>query len=222
MKMYLSLLRKDLLIVKKYILLTFLLIIVYSIMFLSSDGVKMGLAPLTMSYLWALYLLMQTLASSDAKYSKAEAVICATPYSRKAIVVSRYIFSFSIYVVVLIVYILMSLLINGVISLTFVDATLALLVGNIMLGITQPLTYRFGGEKARYIIVTLILLATIGIQSAFFIVQSASSIFFDEIDYSSFLKMPTALIGVILLLLTVIVVTISAFISVSIYKKKEF
>ncbi|MCH5164457.1 MAG: ABC-2 transporter permease [Clostridiales bacterium] len=215
MKMYLSLLRKDLLIVKKYILLTFALVIFYCIIFLSSDSVRAGVAPLAMSYLWAIYLLMQTLASSDAKYSKAEAVICATPYLRTAIVAMRYLFSLSIYFVVLIVYILMSLIINGAVLLTFADAMFALLVGNIMLGITQPLTYKFGGEKARYIIVTLILLATIGFQSAFFIIS-------DEIDYSLFANLPSVLIGGISLILTAIIVTISALISVSIYKKKEF
>lgn len=212
MKLYLALLRKDWLITKNYIPIALLIIIIFSALFINGPA----LLPLAIGYLWALYLMMQTLSGNDAKYRKAEAIICASPYSRKALVLSRYIFSLLIYPVILVIYIIMSLIVKKTVLFTFCDTMVALLIGNAILSITQPLVYKFGNEKTRFISIMMLL-------GVFCLAQAFTFIFPNKaINYSAIISLPSPIIGILALLLTIGILSLSAWASVSIYKKKEF
>ena len=89
MKKYLSLIFKDLVIMKNNLPFTALIIFGVPLIFLTTEPTGTGLAGFLMSYTLALYMTVQSLAYYESKYRKAETIINAAPYSRQAIVISR-------------------------------------------------------------------------------------------------------------------------------------
>ena len=167
MKKYLSLIFKDLVIMKNNLPFTALIIFGVPLIFLTTEPTGTGLAGFLMSYTLALYMTVQSLAYYESKYRKAETIINAAPYSRQAIVISRYIVSFLIYAVSLLVYVLLSLAIPNLATLTVSDALVAFFIGSIMMGVLQPLTYKFGIEKTRYI--NMVVMIGVGIGFPFLV-----------------------------------------------------
>lgn len=216
MKMYLSLLRKDFLVIKNYLPFIALLIIVYPLLFLTMEPIGSGLAAFSFAYLFAMYMATQTLGYYDSKYRKAETILNAAPISRQAIVISRYIFSLLIYVAALLVYIVMSLIIPGIERLTIVDAIIALFIGNLLMGFIIPLTYRFGIEKMRYINMIVILAVAFGFPA------SLKALANENVNLNFFANWSAPLCGCLILIVTLAIIALSAIVSISVYKKKEF
>ena len=182
MKKYLSLIFKDLVIMKNNLPFTALIIFGVPLIFLTTEPTGTGLAGFLMSYTLALYMTVQSLAYYESKYRKAETIINAAPYSRQAIVISRYIVSFLIYAVSLLVYVLLSLAIPNLATLTVSDALVAFFIGSIMMGVLQPLTYKFGIEKTRYI--NMVVMIGVGIGFPFLVkaITSGNVDFFNSIS----------------------------------------
>lgn len=217
MKKYLSLILKDLILMKNYALFTALMIVGMPLLFLPVvSSVETGIAGFTISYVFALYTTAQSLAYYEAKYSKAETILNSAPYSKQAIVISRYIFLLLIYVVTLIVYVIMSLIIPQLEMITGVEAIIALFIGSLMIGVLQPLTYKFGIAKMRYI--NVFVMIGVGIGFPYLIRAIAGG----NIDFNFINNVSPILLSSLVFLLTIIILVVSVIISIGIYKKKEF
>lgn len=216
MKKYLSLICKDLVIMKNNLPFTALIIFGVPLLFLTTTPMGTGLAAFSMTYILALYMTVQSLAYYESKYRKAETVLNAAPYSRQAIVISRYIVSFMIYIVSLLVYVILSLAIPYLETLTIAEALIALFIGSIMMGVLQPLTYRFGIEKTRYINMVVM----IGVGMGFpYLIKAVSG---GNVNLDFLNNISPALISSLTLLLSIIILIVSVIISIEVYKKKEF
>lgn len=216
MKKYLSLILKDLVIMKNNLLFTALIIVGIPLLFLTMAPMGTGLAAFSMTYILALYMTVQSLAYYESKYRKADTVLNAAPYSRQAIVISRYIFSFLIYIVSLLVYVILSLAIPYLETLTIAEALIALFIGSLMMGVLQPLTYRFGIEKTRYI--NMVVMVGVGVGFPYLIKAVAGG----NVNFDFLNSISPVLISILTLLLSISILVVSAIISIEVYKKKEF
>ncbi len=216
MKKYLSLIFKDLIIMKNNLPFTALIIVGVPLLFLTMNPMGTGLAAFSMTYILALYMTLQSLAYYESKYRKAENILNAAPYSRRGIVLSRYIFSVLVYVVCLVFYVILSLAIPRLERLGAAEAAVAFFIGSLMTGVLQPLTYRFGIEKTRYI--NMAVMIGVGVGFPYFVKAVAGG------------KISLALLGglspvttiCLALVLSLVILAASAAVSVSVYKKKEF
>lgn len=211
MKKYFTLILKDLVLMKNYVIFTAVIIVVMPLLL-----VGLGSTAFTATYMFALYSTAQSLAYYEAKYRGAETVLNSAPYSRQSIVISRYVFYLLVYAVTLAIYAAMSLIIPPLTQIGVVDMAVALFAGSVLTGFLQPLNYKFGINKTRYI--SVFVMVCIGI--AFPFIADAVE---DGNAVTDFIgKLSPALVGGLTLLLTVIIYVASAIISVAVYKKKEF
>lgn len=217
MKKYLSLILKDFILLKNYLLFTVVIIIGMPLLFLPVvSSVETGVAGFTISYMFALYTTAQSLAYYEAKFGKAESILNSAPYSKHAIVISRYLFLLIIYVITLLVYLIMSFIIPQLKIISFAEAALALLIGSLLIGILQPLTYKFGIGKMRYINVIVMIGAGITFP---YLVKAISG---GNINFDFFKNISPILLGVLALLITAIILVVSVIVSIKVYNKKEF
>ena len=216
MKKYLSLILKDLVIMKNNLPFTALIIVGVPLLFLTTTPMGTGLAAFSMTYILALYMTVQSLAYYESKYRKAETVLNAAPYSRQAMVISRYIFSSLIYIVSLLIYVILSLSIPYLETLTIAEALIAFFIGSLMMGVLQPLTYKFGIEKTRYI--NMVVMVGVGIGFPYFV----KAVVGGNINLDFLTSLSPVIISCLTLLLSLIILVVSAIISISVYKKKEF
>ena len=216
MKKYLSLIFKDLIIMKNYLWFTALIIVGIPFLFLTTTPMGTGLAAFSMTYILALYMTVQSLAYYESKYRKAETVLNAAPYSKQAIVISRYIVSLLIYIVSLLVYVILSLAIPYLETLTAPEALIALLIGSFMMGVLQPLTYKFGIEKTRYI--NMIVMIGVGIGFPYIV----KAVVGGNVNFEFINSISPVLVSSLTLLLAIVILVVSAIISIKVYKKKEF
>ena len=207
MKKYLSLILKDFILLKNYLLFTVLIIIGMPLLFLPVvSSVETGIAGFTISYMFTLYTTAQSLAYYEAKFGKAECILNSAPYSKHAIVISRYIFLLIIYVVTLLVYQIMSLVIPQLNIISFAEAAVALLIGNFLMGILQPLTYKFGIGKMRYLNVIVMIGAGITFP---YLVKAISG---GNIIFDFFKNISPILLGGLALLMTELILVVSVII----------
>ena len=216
MKKYLSLILKDLVIMKNNLPFTALIIVGVPLLFLTTTPMGTGLAAFSMTYILALYMTVQSLAYYESKYRKAETVLNAAPYSRQAMVISRYIFSSLIYIVSLLIYVILSLSIPYLETLTIAEALIAFFIGSLMMGVLQPLTYKFGIEKTRYI--NMVVMVGVGVGFPYFV----KAVVGGSINLDFLNSLSPVIISCLTLLLSLIILVVSAIISISVYKKKEF
>ena len=216
MKKYLSLILKDLVIMKNNLPFTALIIVGVPLLFSTVNPVGTGLAAFSMTYILALYMTVQSLAYYESKYRKAENVLNAAPYSRQAIAISRYIFSSLIYIVSLLFYVILSLAIPYLETITITEALIAFFIGSLMMGVLQPLTYKFGIEKTRYI--NMVVMVGVGVGFPYFV----KAVVGGNINLDFLTSLSPVIISCLTILLSLIILVISAIISISVYKKKEF
>ncbi|WP_159883546.1 ABC-2 transporter permease [Paenibacillus puerhi] len=117
-----------------------------------------GFLPFFLSTLYVIFLLFSTVSTMEYKYRGA-ALLCATPYTRKAIVRSRYYFIMTLFLVCYMIYGLTALFSPIKIEmLHFADVGRAFLLIMVAFGVIIPVQYRFGYEKSKYIFFFLVFL----------------------------------------------------------------
>lgn len=219
--MIFQLIRKDFLLVRKYV---FLMMIFSAIapplllwnmdvedMFLDFYGI--------MIFFLVLFVIVLFLSNSvsliEETYNKGCAYLCTTPYGRNQMVLSKYVFSYLIFGCYCLIYELTSLLLpKYTISLTFEKIAISFFIVSIFRCVLIPLEYKFGYEKAKYII-TMLIIGMPFITSMFF-----DSIDITKINFSKIMDMDIIWRGVLIVTL-LIVNAVSMALSCHIFKKKD-
>lgn len=212
-----NLIKKDILVCKKYYLFSVIYIIIFAGLFS-----EYGMISFIMCAIGIHYVISNTGMAFDDKY-KADIMMNILPVSRKDIVLVKYlnVLINMIYVTVLYylaVFITSFRPIFGVQILpidltTFLIGLLAICVFN---GIESPLYYKFGYQKTRFF--------GFIVYFGFF---GASSYLVNNIPISekviNFMSNSSDLIkGILLFLITILVSYISYIVSTNIYRKKDF
>lgn len=157
--MLLQLVKKDFLIVKKYVLLMFLVCLVIPPFMLWRVPQYAGAMGFVLSGIFASFMLFQYSSMKECQYPKAAALLCAAPYPRKYLVLSKYIFCLIIYVACCGIFWAETLVLPGLGGFHAVLPALLFFVLAVFFGIYLPVQYKLGYEKTKFIFI-LVIMAT--------------------------------------------------------------
>jgi ABC-2 type transport system permease protein len=160
--MLLHLIKKDILIAKNLVLASILIIIAIPLFFMFAIPFPMGLLPFLYMVVLVEILLLQSISAAEAKSPKAFALLCAAPYTRKALVGAKYVFSILLFTFCYVVHTLLALIIDPSIILDLTSILAVLLFSTIVYGIYMPIEFKYGNAKARFVFTILILVFSLG------------------------------------------------------------
>ncbi len=160
--MMLQLLKKDFLLTGKYVLLAAAICVFYPVFVLwqledtlPAQAGTIGF--LLMTFFSILFVLLQAF-QKEAMYPKSAAFLCALPYSRRDLVLEKYMFFLIIYLGCCLIYRCETLLIPALGSFGFSEASLMCAAVSLILGLYLPVHYRFGYENTKYFFLFAIMI----------------------------------------------------------------
>ncbi|MBN3526479.1 ABC-2 transporter permease [Paenibacillus apiarius] len=214
--MLFHLVKKDFLLSKRY--LKVMLIASFAIpifMTFKVDFISGGFFPFFLSTLYIQYLLFNSVSMFEYKY-KGAALLCATPYTRKALVKSKYLFLLTIFVCCYIVYTITALLISGKIEmLSISEFGFSLFILSIIFGAIIPIQYYFGYEKSKYIFMFFIFITPFVSPFIIKVMQT------NNINFQTTLPFPKIVQDLFPCLLALAIGLLSMTISIRIYSKEN-
>ncbi len=159
--MFLALIKKDLLLIRRYVVLLIALnLSVPFIMTMNTSFVgPMGFFIIVSA---TAYLVLIATGAKEMQYPRAASLLCAAPYSRGMMVLSKYVVIFLPYGFSCAAFWGMSFLKPQIGGMTPGMAVMGFLTLAVAVGIYMPLQFRLGYEKARYLIMAAYLVLVCG------------------------------------------------------------
>lgn len=102
--MLFNLIKKDILIVKKYVLIMLVAAVLIPPFMLWRAPEYTGVLGFMLSVILCIFMLLQYVSLKEYQFPKAATLLCATPFSRNMIVLSKYIFCIANFVACCIIY----------------------------------------------------------------------------------------------------------------------
>lgn len=155
--MLFNLIKKDILIVKKYVLIMLVAAVLIPPFMLWSAPEYTGVLGFMLSVIFCVFMLLQYVSLKEYQFPKAATLLCATPFSRNMIVLSKYIFCIAIFVFCCIIYAIETLVIPGLGTVDMTLFLLMLLVTSVFIGVYLPVQYKLGYEKTKFAFVAVIM-----------------------------------------------------------------
>lgn len=211
-----TLLQKDVLIIKKYVLLMLGVAAVippFIAWQMSHVPQFSGTIGFVLAVIYTELLLFQYLGIKEAQYPKAETLLCAIPYPRSFFVLSKYLFFIMIYLLCCIIYAVESMLLPGMDGFRCETLVLTFLAMSVMLGIYLPVHYRFGYEKTKFFTIIVI------IASPYLFPQALR--LYSNMNLQPVINLPVAAVCGGTLLLSILLLALSALISIRFFEHKE-
>lgn len=209
--MLLQLVKKEFLIVKKYVLLMAAVCILFPIFLLWRMPEFAGIFGFGLVTVFSILMLLQYVSLKETQYPKASTLLCALPFSRKNIVLSRYIFCIVIYFSCCLIFGIESLLFPTLQSVGCRIPIVLFLLVSLCLSIYLPIQYKVGYEKTKLFFTVLITSTPVGF--AQLMKKGINLKFLSNIH-------PTLLLFGSLIISTMLLV-ISSILSIKIYSKTE-
>ncbi|MCB2343040.1 ABC-2 transporter permease [Clostridium estertheticum] len=211
--MLFHLVKKDFLLIKKYLLLMILIPIAIPILMMIQSSQLLGLSSFVMSVIFTVFMLYQYVLMAEMKYPKAEALLCATPYSRSTLVKARYVFLLLLFAYCCVAYNVLALLFAKIEYLTPSAYLIAMLISVILFGIYTPIQYKLGFEKTKYFFVLVIM----GAPFLMVLLIKANI----KLNFTGLSAMTILVQYLISIVAIITIIFISMNISIKIYSKKE-
>lgn len=175
----------------------------------------MGFAAFMLTVMFAAYMALQSVSLAETKYPKAEALLCSSPYTRKYMVIARYLFFILVFVATTVVYELVVIFLPGAATLSLFDIALTLLIGSMLLGICLPLQYKLGYEKMKYVLMVVIML------TPFLLPHIVEWVATSNLDISFLDSISSTMKTVLCFALSIVINVVSISTSIHIYNGKE-
>lgn len=213
--MLLSLVKKDFLLVKRDLLI----VLIFSIggtIFISRNSIaNVGIFSFFLTTIIIEYVLTGTVWKKEYKY-KGAVLLCTTPYTRKILVKSEYLFVFIIFICNYIIYTFTTLITPfNIHKLNIFDVGIALLITAIFFNVSIPVLYKFGYVKMSYILPMIVVIIPF---AGPYIVKLMQS---NNINFNYITALPQILQDLGPYVLTLIITLISMSLSINIYSKKD-
>lgn len=208
--MLFHLLKKDFLIVKKYVLIMFIVATIIPPFMLAKTPEYGGTLGFVLSAIFAIFMLLQYVSLKEYQFPKASTLLCATPFPRKLMVLSKYIFCITIYITCCVIFVIETLIFP---QLGTADIELFLFpffVISVFIGVYLPIQYKLGYEKTKFTFMVVIMASPVILP--YFLKTGLLNFNFLFVDSSSFVYGGIVLVSLMIL-------AISAFLSVKIYNK---
>ena len=211
--MLFQLVKKDFLIVKKYVLLMVAVCILFPIFLMSRSTEYAGILGYVLVTVISIFMLLQYVSIKETQYPKASTLLCALPFSRKSVVLSKYIFCIVIYAGCSLIFWLEALIFPVLQTVSYKIPVILFLILSICLGIYFPIQFKLGYERTKMFFVVVIMASPIGFAQFLKITENLN------IEFLSNITPTLLLIGS--LLISVVILIISSVISIKIYSKAE-
>lgn len=203
------LIKKDLLLMKKYLLLMIVIMIVLPLA-LATKSNEANMFTSTMAFafevIYAEFLICRYLAMKEYQYPKAASFLCTLPFTRNMQVISKYLLYLVIFVFCCIAYWVDTLFVT---NLARIDLSLIipiLFAVSILYSIYMPVQYKFGYEKSKLIFMFLLI---------------AFPILVTNTDTARILTILSNMSYPIMLIVAVGSLLLSLIVSINIFNKKE-
>lgn len=215
--MLLNLVRKDSLLVKKYMIVMFVAAFILPVFikmkteFLASGG----FLAFFISTLYIQFLTFSSVSMSEFKH-KGSALLCSTPYGRAAIIQSKYLFLLLLFIGCCVIYTVTAWFIPQQMgTLSFSDFAYCFLILTIVFSIMIPVQYRLGFERARYIFSISIFIVPFIVPAVLKSMQS------NDISFHVTLPLPTVIQVLLPIVLALAIGMISMIATIRIYEKQN-
>lgn len=213
--MLFHLVKKDCLIIKKYLFLMMLIALGMPLFILWRMPEFLGFTAFLLTVIFVELMLTQSVSLMETKYPKASALLCAAPYPRSALVKAKYLFTVLIFAYCYTAYSIESWLLPRIKHLSPFSVITVLLIVTIIFSIFEPMQYRFGYEKTKYFYMIVIMAAPFLLPTVVKTISSAN------LDFRGFNLLPPFAQYLIPVICIVIIGFISLVVSIKIYSKKE-
>jgi hypothetical protein len=151
--MLLNLVKKDALLVKKYLLIMSAAAVVLPLFIKAKTDLLAGGGFLAffISTLFIQFIIFNSISMIEYKY-KGSALLSATPYGRAALVRSKYLFLLILFACCYVLYTLTAMfIVKSLELLSLSDVTGSFLILTVVFSTIIPVQYRFGFEKSKFI-----------------------------------------------------------------------
>ena len=209
--MLLQLVKKDFLIVKKYVLLMAAVCILFPVFLLWRMPEFAGIFGFVLVTVFSILILLQYVSLKETQYPKASTLLCALPFSRKNIVLSRYIFCIVIYFACCLIFGIEALLFPTLQNVGCRVPIVLFLLVSLCLSIYLPIQYKVGYEKTKLFFTVLIMATPVGI----------AQLMKKRINLDSLSNIPPALLLLGSLIISALLLIMSSILSIKIYSKTE-
>lgn len=213
--MLFHLLKKDVLIAKKYIIAAITIVIIMPAYILFNIPDFHSFVPFLYMIIIGEMFTIQTISQEESKYPKAITLLCATPYSRRAFIQAKYLFYPIMFLYCLLVFIVIGKIFFGTLLINLTSILISLFLSVLLFAIYMPIDIKYGSVKSRFIYMI-----------AIFVLSFAPGLvlgIFKKTDFNiNFVNsIPIGVVNVILFFLSVAVFFISMSISNKIFCEKE-
>lgn len=213
--MLLHLVKKDILIAKKIVFATMIIIIAIPLFLTWSAPSISGLLPFLYTVAMGELLLLQSISQEEAKYPKAPALLCAIPYPRSTFVKAKYVLFLLIFVYCCVMHTLVILVINKSNVLDLTTILTVLLFSVLVYGIYMPIEMKYGVVKTKFIFMIVLFALSSG---PFIVVNLFPNV---NLDFSILMTIPLGIKNIAMAFASIIIFSISMFLSIKIFEKKE-
>lgn len=211
--MTLRLIKKDFLLAKKFILIIMGLVIVLPLFVALSMPESAGVTSFLFTTIFSEMILIQYISMAELKYPKAETLLCSSPYSRRDIVIAKYLFYLLVFAYCFVSYWIMALILPGRVAFSLDIILLTLLIVSVVYGIYMPMQFKFGVEKTKYAFMVILFGVSFG--------TPVVTGWAQRINFSFWETIPPIALRAGAAAITVLILAVSAWASVKIYAKKE-
>lgn len=147
--MLIQLVKKDFLIVKKYVLIMFAVCVIFPLFLIWRSPEYAGILGFVLITIFSIFMLLQYVSLKETQYPKASTLLCALPFPRKDIVLAKYIFCITIYFACCLIFGIETLLFPQLRNIGFEIPVILFLIVSLFLGVYLPVQYKFGYEKTK-------------------------------------------------------------------------
>ncbi|MED4728304.1 ABC-2 transporter permease [Aneurinibacillus migulanus] len=215
--MLFHLVKKDLILAKKYLLVMLIFAVVAPIFFYSKLRFSNGsFASFLITVLFMEYILFNMVSMQEDKYG-GSALLCTTPYTRNGVIKAKYLYVLVIFIGCFLLYNLATAIGSsiGLARLNIYSVGIALLIISVFFGILIPIQTKFGYEKTKYIFFILIFLTPFILPAIIEWYQSTNF----NINFS--LSLPQTVKVWMPFVISILIGLISMIISIRIFSKKN-
>lgn len=213
--MMFQLVKKDLLLIKRYVVATLLLLVAIPVLIVRTAPSLPGVLVFLYMVVLGELMLIQALSQTEAKSPKAIALLCAAPYSRNTVVQAKYVFFLLVFAYCYVAYTLVILAMKTGALLDGFSVSLVLLCSITIYAIYLPVELKYGLIKSKFIFIIAIFAFSLG--PALF-----SNVFANvSYDFSALTMLPDIIIIPALVLMSAAILWASLMVSQRIFIRKE-
>ena len=171
-----------------------------------------GLIVLIVFSVYSELLAYEQIFLKDAEYPRALSLLCAAPYRRRDIIVSRYLLFCLVFAATAFVYTIPALFLPPSFRLSFMEYAAAFFLNVLLFSLLTPLQHLFGFENSKFVPVLVIM------PSCFLLPLLLKT---DLLELRWLNHLPVLLVFLLLLAVCAFLLFVSAEITIRIFQRKE-